>query len=99
MSTGRSTTVRDRDRAAIRRTKPPCALCGGDIDYSLRWPHPDCFVVDHIVPLGPSPTPERMALLDVLSNKQAAHHHCNRTKSDKVEADQGPRVFVTARTW
>lgn len=98
MSTGRSTTVRDRDRAAIRRTKPPCGICEQPIDYTLRWPDLWCFVVDHIIPLGPSPTPERIAMLDVLSNKQAAHHKCNRDKSDKVE-DEVPRTFVTTRTW
>ena len=62
----RDTTIRDRDRAVIRRTKPPCGICGGDIDYTLRTPHPDSFEVDHIVPLSKGGT-------DELANKQAAH--------------------------
>ena len=33
MSAGRSTTTRDRDRAAIRRAKPPCGICEAEIDY------------------------------------------------------------------
>lgn len=98
MSAGRSTATRDRDRAAIRRTKPPCGICEQAIDYTLKWPHLWCFVVDHIIPLGKNPTPERIAELDVLSNKQAAHHKCNRDKWDKVEAD-APRTFITARSW
>ena len=76
---GRNTTRRDRHRATIAATKPPCAICGHPIDYTLRWPHPDCYVVDHIQPLdkgGP----------DTLSNKQAAHHRCNREKSNKPVA-------------
>ena len=74
---GRNTTRRDRHRTAIAASKPPCAICGSPIDYTLRWPDPDCFVVDHILPLdkgGP----------DTLPNKQAAHHRCNREKSNKL---------------
>lgn len=97
--TARSTTTRDRDRAVIRRTKPPCGICEGEIDYTLRSPHPDSFEVDHIIPLGPSPTPERMAELDVLANKQASHRRCNRAKSDRLLEEIGPRTFVTDRTW
>lgn len=74
---GRNTTRRDRHRATIAATKPPCAICGSPIDYTLRWPDPDCYVVDHIVPIdkgGP----------DAISNKQPAHHKCNREKSNKL---------------
>jgi hypothetical protein len=98
MSAGRNTTTRDQHRNAIARTKPPCGICMGEIDYTLRWPDPMSFVVDHIVPLGKTPTPERIAELDVLTNKQAAHAGCNRAKWDTVEND-GPRVFVTTRVW
>ena len=66
MSAGRSTTIRDRDRAVIRRTKPPCGICEGEIDYSLKAPDPESFEVDHIIPLARGGT-------DELANKQAAH--------------------------
>jgi 5-methylcytosine-specific restriction endonuclease McrA len=99
LSTGRSTTIRDRDRAAIRRTKPPCGICGGDIDYDLKWPDPWCYVVDHIIPIDSGKTPEERAALDVLSNKQAAHHKCNRDKWDAMPDAGAPRTFVTTRTW
>lgn len=98
MSTGRSTTTRDRDRAAIRRTKPPCGICGEDINYELKWPDLMCYVVDHIEPLGPAPSPQRIAELDVLSNKQAAHNKCNRDKWDTLPGSE-TRTFVTSRTW
>ena len=97
--TARSTTIRDRDRNAIRRTKPPCGICEGEIDYSLKWPDLQCYVVDHIIPLGPNPTPERVAELDVLSNKQAAHNKCNRDKWDLLAEELGPRQYVTERVW
>ena len=63
---GRNTTKRDRDRAAIRRTKPPCGICLEPIDYTLRSLDSMSFEVDHVIPLakgGP----------DELANKQAAH--------------------------
>lgn len=97
-NTPRNTATRDRDRAAIKRTKPACGICEGDIDYDLKWPDLGCFVVDHIIPLGSNPTPERIAELDVLTNKQAAHNKCNRDKWDTLEPE-APRTFVTSRTW
>ena len=92
MSGNRSTTQRDRDRNAIRRTKPPCGICEQEIDYSLPYLDPMSFVVDHIVPIAKGG-------VDDLSNKQAAHRSCNRTKSDKLAEDLAPRTFVTSRTW
>ena len=90
----RNTTTRDRHRAVIARGKPDCALCLAPIDYTLKYPDPRSFVVDHTIPValgGP----------DELSNKQPAHADCNWTKAAKLEAQtaDAPRVFVTARTW
>lgn len=95
----RNTTQRDRDRAVIRRTKPPCGICEQPIDYSLRWPDLWCYVVDHIIPIDSGKTPEERAALDVLTNKQAAHHKCNREKWNRLPEDDAPRTFVTDRTW
>lgn len=95
MTAPRNTTTRDRHRAVIRRGKPPCSLCGGDIDYSLRYPHPMSFVVDHIIPLN-------RGGLDRADNCQPSHRSCNRTKSDKLPGDDqppAPREYVTWRTW
>lgn len=92
MAEQRNTTTRDRHRRAIARTKPPCGICGNEIDYTLRYPDPMCYVVDHIVPVnkgGP----------DELDNKQAAHNTCNRLKWDTVEGQPEPLTFVTARSW
>jgi 5-methylcytosine-specific restriction endonuclease McrA len=92
MSTGRNTATRDRHRAAIRRTKPPCGICQQEIDYTLPHLDPMAYVVDHIVPLNKGGA-------DVLENKQAAHRSCNRTKSDKLADELSPRTFVTSRSW
>lgn len=99
MSTGRNTATRDRHRAAIRRTKPPCGICENEIDYTLKWPDPMCFVVDHIEAIGRNATPERIAELDVITNKQAAHNKCNRDKWDALPQADAPHTFITSRTW
>lgn len=93
----RNTTIRDKHRRAIARDKPPCGICGVEIDYALRYPDPMCFVVDHVIPINKGGD-------DVLENKQAAHNTCNRLKWDHVEGDveggePAAREFVTARIW
>jgi 5-methylcytosine-specific restriction endonuclease McrA len=94
MPTSRNTTIRDRHRASIAKTKPPCGICGEPIDYTL--PHTDlaCFVVDHIIPYALSKD-------DTISNKQPAHNACNAAKSDTVPEgmEAPPRTFVTTLTW
>lgn len=92
MSQPRSTTIRDQHRRMIRRIKPPCGICEQPIDYTLAYPDPRCFVVDHIIPLAKGGE-------DELTNKQAAHRDCNSHKAAKTAEEIGPRVFVTARTW
>lgn len=75
----RDTATRDRDRAAIARTKSNCHICGKPIDYTLKYPDPQCFVVDHVIPLdrgGP----------DTRANKRAAHNTCNRAKHARLIA-------------
>ena len=98
MPTPRNTTTRDRHRAIIRRGHPPCALCGHPIDYTLKWPDPLSYEVDHIEPLGEAPTPERVAALDVIENKQPAHRKCNRDKWHKNTGTDA-RTWSTHRTW
>jgi 5-methylcytosine-specific restriction endonuclease McrA len=92
----RNTATRDRHRAVLRRGKPPCGICGQDIDYTLPHLDPGEFVVDHIIPLA-------RGGLDELENLQPAHRHCNRVKSDKtaeeMPATAGPRIYITSRTW
>lgn len=96
----RNTTTRDRHRHTIARGRPPCALCGEPIDYTLtvvpgehgkRCPGPlNC------TGCGPHPlrfevdhiVPRNRGGTDDLSNKQPSHRRCNRAKSDRE--DGGP---------
>lgn len=87
----RDTHTRDQHRRYIRRTKPPCHICGDPIDYTLRSPDPWSFVVDHVIPIARGGA-------DVLENKAAAHRSCNRAKSDRLVED-GYRRFETDRAW
>ena len=75
----RNTTIRDKHRRTIARSEPPCGICGGEIDYTLPHLDPMAYVVDHIIALNRGGT-------DTLDNKQAAHRHCNRAKSDREYA-------------
>lgn len=93
----RSTRNRDRHRAVIARTKPPCALCGQPIDYTLGF-----IVGQHGVKCrkldcsgcAPDPmryevdhiAPLRLGGSDDLSNKQATHRKCNSTKRARAES-------------
>ncbi|MGV5046876.1 HNH endonuclease [Rhodococcus pyridinivorans] len=92
----RNTATRDRHRRYIARTKPPCHLCGEDIDYSLPHLDPMSFVVDHVQAIA-------RGGLDELENKAAAHRRCNEAKGAKLLEDmaayKGPREYVTDRTW
>lgn len=87
-----ATARRDRHRKLVGRGKPPCHLCGEEIDYSAHYLDPLAFQVDHIIPLnrgGP----------DDLDNLAAAHRRCNRAKSDGPRFTHTPRPFVTRRAW
>lgn len=95
----RSTTTRDRHRAVIRRGKPPCHLCGNDIDYTLKSPDPGSFEIDHIIPLT-------LGGADDLENLAPSHRRCNRAKAAKTleqiaseAAQAGPRTYATHRNW
>jgi len=94
--TQRSTTTRDRHRAALRRGKPPCGICHNDIDYDLPHLDPGSYVVDHIIPLA-------LGGSDDLDNKQPAHRACNEAKGARTAEEHahaaGPRTYITHRTW
>lgn len=88
----RSTTTRDRHRNVIRRGKPPCHICKGEIDYTLPYLDPGEYVVDHVIPIA-------RGGLDVIENKAPAHRACNRLKSDKTDAPPRPEPITTTRRW
>ena len=75
----RDTTTRNRDRARIAARQESCHICGRTINYTLHWPDPMCFVVDHVKPLAKGGA-------DTITNKKAAHNQCNSTKRARDHA-------------
>ena len=73
MGTKRNSARRDRYRARWRATGANCHICGESIDYTIPWPDPRSFVVDHVKPLARGGT-------DTFSNTAPAHATCNSTK-------------------
>ena len=73
---------RKRIRAWLLKTQTHCALCGGEIDKSLKCPHPDSAVVDEIIPVSKGGSPIDPA------NVQLAHWRCNARKRDSILPQQ-----------
>lgn len=69
----------ERAKKTVLTSQTNCGICGNPVDKSLKWPHPLCATVDHIIPVikGGHPTD--------LHNLQIAHWCCNRQKSDKLQ--------------
>ena len=76
----------DRNKRRIFATQKNCAICGGEVDFSLKYPDPYSATIDHIVPLHKGGHPSS------LENLQLAHLRCNRLKSDKVQGGSGQAV-------
>jgi 5-methylcytosine-specific restriction endonuclease McrA len=62
-----------------------CWLCGQPIDYSLKYPHPQSWSLDHAIPVKDNP-----ALTLNSSNFRSSHITCNRRRgSDDPDIDLG----------
>lgn len=68
----------ERNRKRIMATENTCGICGHQVDFSLKVPHPMSATVDHIIPVAKNGHPSD------ISNLQLAHWTCNRQKSDKI---------------
>lgn len=90
--TARNTARRDRHRKQVARGRPPCHLCGEDIDYEASHLEPLAFTIDHIIPIAKGGE-------DELSNLAPAHRKCNRAKGDGGAAIKAAVSFVTDRSW
>lgn len=71
-----------------------CALCGNDINYRIKAPHPDSFSVDHIVPVKLRPD-----LIMDLNNWQPAHRGCNSAKGDDDDPLAPGSLGVPSEDW
>lgn len=75
---GQHRTQFDRNKKKVLASQDTCAICGKPVDKSLRWPHPMCATIDHIIPVNRGGHPSS------IDNLQLAHWTCNRQKSDNV---------------
>lgn len=73
----------DRDYGLIdvgRKWGWMCAICGWEVDQSLRFPHPKAGQVDHAWPLSRGGE-------HTLDNLQLAHAQCNTMKNSRQDPD------------
>ena len=82
-SAGRSGSRWRRLSAEVRARHDTCWLCGMAIDYTLEYPHPDSFTVDHKKSWIGHPE-----LREDPANLAACHARCNKSKG-KGEATLG----------
>lgn len=74
----------------------PCALCTEPIDYQLRYPHPQCWSLDHRVALHQGGNE-----FDPL-NAQASHLVCNQSRgASEGNARRKPALVPqhTSKRW
>lgn len=68
----------EKNKKKIFATQMVCGICGKEVDFSLRYPHPLSACIDHIIPIAKGGHPSD------IDNLQLAHWTCNRQKSDKL---------------
>ena len=77
--------------ANVRARRRPCCLCGQPIDYTLDWPDPGSFSVQHIKSWKTHPH-----LRFDPANLDAAHLSCNGAEQGR---GTGPALGSTSRRW
>ena len=83
---GSHRTQFDKNKKKIYATQTVCGICGRPVDFELRYPHPMSPCIDHIIPVSKGGHPSD------LNNLQLAHRTCNRQKSDKIIAEDMPKL-------
>lgn len=63
----------------LRMARRPCCRCAQAIDYTLQWPDPNSFSVDHY----PHPLSTHPHLAEDPGNLDAAHLKCNQSAGDR----------------
>ena len=92
MSAGRSGRRWRRLVAEVRARRGHCCRCGQPIDYTLEWPDPDSFSVDHY----PHPVSTHPHLAEEPSNLAPAHLHCNVSAGNRSPK---PGLGATSTDW
>lgn len=88
---GRHTRRWLRLREQVRARRGPCCRCGQPIDYSLAYPDPRSFSVDHVQALALHPH-----LAEDPSNLAAAHLRCNQAAGDRP---LDPGLGIPSEDW
>lgn len=84
---GRNGNAWRKLRTQVRARHERCCRCHQPIDYTLTWPDPDSFSVDHY----PHPLSTHPQLAHDLANLHAAHLVCNMHASNApARATLGP---------
>ena len=68
----------ESNKKKIYASQRVCGICGNEVDFSLKFPHPLSPTIDHIIPVAKGGHPSD------INNLQLAHFWCNRQKSDKL---------------
>lgn len=68
----------EKNKKKIYATQSVCGICGREVDFKYKYPHPLSPCIDHIIPLAKGGHPSD------IDNLQLAHWTCNRQKSDKI---------------
>ena len=87
---GRSTRRYKKLKAEQRAKRLPCCLCGQPIDYSLHWPDPRSFTVQHIKDWHDHPE-----LREDPANFDSAHLDCNSSAGQHGK----PTIGAVSEDW
>ena len=98
---GAHRTAFEKNKRRIMQTQEVCAICGGVVDKSLKFPHPMSPCIDHIIPIDRGGHPSD------IDNLQLAHLCCNRRKSNKIISEReqvknetiSNRLLPQSRDW
>jgi 5-methylcytosine-specific restriction endonuclease McrA len=91
-SAGRGGSRWRRLKAEVRAKRGPCCRCWQVIDYTLAWPDPSSFSVDHY----PHPMSTHPHLAEDPANLAPAHLHCNQSAGDRGAT---PTLGTTSEAW
>ncbi len=82
-------TQYDRNKRIIFHSQEYCALCGGLVDFSRKFPDPLSPSIDHIIPVSRGGDPS------ALENMQLAHLGCNAAKGNRNIKSNKPSASQT----
>ena len=74
----------EKNKKRIYASQSTCGICGGPVDFRLKYPHPLSPCIDHIIPIAKGGHPSD------IENLQLAHWTCNRQKSDRLMQPHDP---------